>query len=898
MTVAEANKVKAAPVADSTTVTNVVAKSIKSANVDDNGKNSSANTKTSTKAKLDVRPNILHGYPSYTYGLTLHLLTKDDFNNIFKQGGARSIRPSKTLISSAMRYPTTNTDGTGRDPAFLDDFYFDNFKMETVIGYNANQKGTNAVTLEFTIIEPYGMTLLDRIMDIQTKEMGARNYLSMPYLLELNFFGADDSGKMGKIYGQDKWFPIQLTGFKIKASNTGTTYGISAVPYSHNGLLQNIQTTPANFEVTYTKIIDFFQNSADTVVKSSLAAQAQSGADTKRTKLLSEKASTQQNYDKALLAYKEAQNKLNAANTNLAFATNVGSTEEQLAPLKKAQAAAADLSTRTATGLGDTALAANNAGNAALSAPPAIGTTSYTEAYNIWWQEAAKKTGADAKAAIEVPDQISFEFPTGKSKDGTILRSIGEYNIVDPTQNPIQKTPMAGSASDAATANNVEKNCVTPSASFTFNKSTVTVKAGDSITTILNQAIINSEYIREQIVNSENSNKPISPNGITADQLQKLNGNKPIRWFKIIPTVELVKFDNIRNTWGKKVIFSVIPYLYYNDKDSRAPASTPTDANAVKDYNYFYTGQNADVIDFNMDFDTLYFTAIDIDLGKTASINNTATETNTNGVDSVPPLANGGVVQVSQNPQAGAASSGMNTSTSSDNQLASSLAKNLASKSRGDMLNVMLKIVGDPDFIKQDDILYTPTNNIATNEDRYIDGGSLNMDSGQIFCKLTFNTPVDINETTGLLRKDSKYSVSKFSGLYQIITVTNEFNQGKFLQTLNMVRHMNQDRNDSTRTQGAKGGSKEISPPGVALPQIPIPKTEPVPKKSPDDTSKAAPINTAPSITQNPLAVVVPNIDKLKAVATNGETVSVTKTPIDGSPVIGDPVAATTIPQI
>jgi hypothetical protein len=109
------------------------------------------------------------------------------------------------------------------------------------------------------------------------------------------------------------------------------------------------------------------------------------------------------------------------------------------------------------------------------------------------------------------------------------------------------------------------------------------------------------------------------------------------------------------------------------------------------------------------------------------------------------------------------------------------------------MLNVKLNIIGDPDFIKQDDILFNPGSTPADSSSQYLNGnsGSLTMDTGEIFCQLTFNTPVDIDEQTGLLRKNSKYYVSNFSGTYKIITVESELRGGKFTQTLDLIRVQN-----------------------------------------------------------------------------------------------------------
>jgi hypothetical protein len=66
------------------------------------------------------------------------------------------------------------------------------------------------------------------------------------------------------------------------------------------------------------------------------------------------------------------------------------------------------------------------------------------------------------------------------------------------------------------------------------------------------------------------------------------------------------------------------------------------------------------------------------------------------------------------------------------------------------------------------------------------------MDRGVIYCRVTFKTPADINEATGGLRYYKDSTSSSFSGLYQILRVSNEFRGGKFTQTLETVRQRNQ----------------------------------------------------------------------------------------------------------
>jgi hypothetical protein len=105
----------------------------------------------------EVLPNVLHSYASYTYGLSLALLTEIEYNLIQEKG---EYKPNRVLIASAGRY--NNIPGPSqfiRSPYFKEDFYFDGFKLNTVVGLNAESRSTNAIKYDFTLIEPYGFTL-------------------------------------------------------------------------------------------------------------------------------------------------------------------------------------------------------------------------------------------------------------------------------------------------------------------------------------------------------------------------------------------------------------------------------------------------------------------------------------------------------------------------------------------------------------------------------------------------------------------------------------------------------------------------------------------------------------------------------------------------------------------
>jgi hypothetical protein len=110
------------------------------------------------------------------------------------------------------------------------------------------------------------------------------------------------------------------------------------------------------------------------------------------------------------------------------------------------------------------------------------------------------------------------------------------------------------------------------------------------------------------------------------------------------------------------------------------------------------------------------------------------------------------------------------------------------------MLNLDLKIIGDPYYIAQSGMgNYTsaPTQFSNLNTD-----GSVSYQASEVDIKVNFRTPVDLNQKTGLydFGKSAKSApVLTWSGLYRVTHATSYFDNGQFTQTLKGVRRNGQE---------------------------------------------------------------------------------------------------------
>lgn len=210
------------------------------------------------------RPNPLHEYPSYTYSLSLHLLSVDDYNGIVD---GNEYTPTNVLISSAGRWNEQSGAGAfNRNTYFGEDFYFQSLDIKSFIGLGEANRSTNTVDIKFNLIEPYGLTLLNRLLAASDDIGQPWNYLANPYLLQIDFFGSDDDGNLiAPIPNITKRIPIRILQINTKLSSRGSEYHVTAIPFNHQAFDETLVSTPVAMEITAGTVAGFFKASSETV---------------------------------------------------------------------------------------------------------------------------------------------------------------------------------------------------------------------------------------------------------------------------------------------------------------------------------------------------------------------------------------------------------------------------------------------------------------------------------------------------------------------------------------------------------------------------------------------------------------------------------------------------------
>jgi len=719
-------------------------------------------------------PNPLHDLPSYSYNISLHVLSPDHYKQTLATG--QYVPDESVLIGGAGRYSSTTPDkkirNPHRAPAFQDvDFYINDLKMFTVIGANQQAQNSNVLTLSFTIIEPNGATLMNRIIDTakfikeKYKYSSEPNHLDLPYLLEVEFVGYDENGVPlpSRSYKYTKYIPIKILGMKFKITAKGAEYKCDCVAFNHHGMSNTVATVPVNINVVASTVGDFFAAKSSLANVNELSGNVDS--DSVRTQSVVENKTKEGRADEAKKAAEEYKNKVYKV-------------------------------------------------------------SSYTDAIDAAYD--LIKTYRN----FEESDNIEF--------------------VVDPeiAKSPIMSTDASASIKTVPMSKEGEASAAKPG---TIDKKqvSISINAGTNLLQVIETIILGSEYIREQVVDPANS--------ADAERFKKmLEEKKKLNWFRIIPEVVLKKYDPARSEFGKTFRYHIVKWPLTNNLIKYANHGIPDIVQ--KSYNYIFTGENNDIIDFQLDFDMLYYVSTTLVREQLKKDQVQQDDADTTSNKKSPDSGSRDNEEVTK----AKVSADKNKETRPDNfrVLSQVLAPNLASgsvgpkdaktavvydtrnallsNSRGDMINVKLKIVGDPHLFKQDDFFYPPHKRSEFEAVPVIDAHvtpneSLVTDSGELYAFLNFKTPKDFSDSTGLLDYDSKYIESPFKGFFKILTVESTFNNGKFEQTLDLIRLPDQEaklkeveesqRKETEKPIANNGRATDVSLPAQEPPKIDIAST-------------------------------------------------------------------------
>ena len=199
-------------------------------------------------------PNALHQFASYTSLFTLSALSQADLEDTTT---LLNSKPHDIILRSSGIGPTENSQRaplSAEDKKIIDknerlkgaveksrstlsanrDLYIRNVTMNSIPGLNEKRRLTSVTQISMEIVEPAGITLLERIRGAAINN-GYLDHLDAPFLLTIDFKGFDEQGRPASAkdsQNMKRLIPVKLVDMQMDVTQAGTVYTVKAIPYN------------------------------------------------------------------------------------------------------------------------------------------------------------------------------------------------------------------------------------------------------------------------------------------------------------------------------------------------------------------------------------------------------------------------------------------------------------------------------------------------------------------------------------------------------------------------------------------------------------------------------------------------------------------------------------------
>lgn len=654
-----------------------------------------------------IRPtsNVLDQYSSYTYTLSLYLLSPQEFANL-RETGIPSNSSNLLLQSGGAQLGQRNQE-------MPLDFYIDNLRLTTLPQGKSTGGANSATELSFDIIEPSGVTFLERLAQAtrqHVKNNGqlsqTNNYAAQMYALGIKFYGYDSNGELVRVSGSvdssgsteqpgvlvQKFIPFRFKGISFRLSGRLATYSCTAVavkdyapPSQTRGII------PYNIELTSISL-------------------------------------------KELLG------------VNLAFAGRTNNSEADRGQFSDpeipgvtipgssaARESARPVATSSAVSTAG-AIASRNLGGALLS-PVSTPSEAVEPVLPPSQSSAPPKASAAPRTLVRGLTAALNEIQAELVRNGTyqypdVYEIILNENILrEATLQPseagagLRSVPMTAAQTAGAQKLGIKQ-------AVNRDSKNVSAVAGMSIVQFLDQVVRNSSYIFDQQI--KEYKKDSLGKWITQP---RSTGATAFAWYRIGMDAVPIKnqYDEKRGDYAYRISYSITPYQINENRSGWFPGSKFNGTH--KKYEYWFTGLNTQIIDYEQKYDFLYY--ITTNGGQLTPVTSDYREYSQYAFQARAPEASQGASGPLFDPSALAASS---------------------LYSPGDTSQIRLNIMGDPAWIQQGEILTGIKEYDETFYGAFLPDGTINYDSRQILFEVTFNTAGDYDINTGLMDVQRKSS--------------------------------------------------------------------------------------------------------------------------------------------
>jgi hypothetical protein len=386
------------------------------------------------------------------------------------------------------------------------------------------------------------------------------------------------------------------------------------------------------------------------------------------------------------------------------------------------------------------------------------------------------------------------------------------------------------------------------------------------ITHAIDQIIARSKYIEDAMVKNYEDKK--EANSDTKSFPSKSSPNSPFKWFRITPEISNIKWDEKIKDWSFTITYRIETYLV-------PIIDNPYVQNNVKyygphkRYDYWYTGQNSEIISYEQQLNNAYFVTV---LGGDMKNTNVAQPGNQEGnASSVP--GQGAAVLVNTPIPGDKTGDGGTPASAAVNSVRTTLYD------PGSFATAKIQILGDPDYLMQE--VATGSTGLNKAYSRFYNdaGFTINPTGGQVFIEIDFKEGVDyspnqfndslagvdaLQSNAGTLaindsilfwdyNPEARKIIKGIS--YKLISVTNSFKNGAFTQTLSAVindfgsgKALTDEARQEASAEEAGEAPQPTTPEGATGTTKDKPVTDPAPGNS--STTKPNP-TTSPNNPDN-----------------------------------------------
>ena len=212
--------------------------------------------------------NPLHQYKSYNYRWSFGVIAAGELQNpsTYKDtGGNLVIIQSGGLPNKPVKTDIENKLGINLE------FFIDDINIESLISPNPTTGVSSAISIDFTVTEPYSIGLFFQSLVVGA-EMGGytkNSYLEAPFFLTCDFVGWTPDSDTPVIV-EKRTLVIKLIDCKFKVDSGGTVYNISAIPYNHIAFTDEVQNIRTNVEMYGLTVASKLNNLCETLNRQEL----------------------------------------------------------------------------------------------------------------------------------------------------------------------------------------------------------------------------------------------------------------------------------------------------------------------------------------------------------------------------------------------------------------------------------------------------------------------------------------------------------------------------------------------------------------------------------------------------------------------------------------------------